>query len=282
MATLCRLTLRHRRLATGCLTAHRLPCLLPWGGRLAIHTTPQKPSKLRRCHSLVHTAAADSHPHPPPHHGAGSMPAAPPAEAKRRCAAAGWAWAAGLGLGAAAVAWALRRRAGSSNCVAPAQPTSSLDQLYAGLRSLVDAGRFVGMDIGGSLAKVVFFEPDASSEVVLRCRCEGSAVQCLRDRSAFRTRFTTPHLHSEGSRAHLDAAKRVSSFIRKSKTYGATGECIGAGEGRLLAVQCAIHHCFLALPQAFAMTSCPSGRRRWEAPFTLCGLKHSEWRARWT
>lgn len=69
--------------------------------------------------------------------------------------------------------WGLRRRATrqAAQVARGEEGQASLAQLYRSLRNLVDAGRFVGMDIGGSLAKVVFFEPDLHSHVMREARC---------------------------------------------------------------------------------------------------------------
>jgi hypothetical protein len=91
--------------------------------------------------------------------------------------------------------------------IRPGLSEASLRLLQQGQRKLLskllDVGGFFGIDIGGSLTKVVFFLPDANlMEKMLR-----------RAKPA----------HAAVWRSKLNSVNLIAQFIQSSTTYGATG-----------------------------------------------------------
>ena len=149
---------------------------------------------------------------------------------------------------AAAVAWALRRR--NSPCTAQ-QPKLTNARVFD------DVGGYIGLDIGGSLAKLVYFEPDESSQAA-------SEYDKAKVSSGFRS---SP---SSCRRGHLQSAQRISAFIRKSSTYGTTGAAMSKP---------VMNHCNDARnqPQVLETRNFSSIPGKCAALSTSCALKQPAW-----
>jgi hypothetical protein len=112
-------------------------------------------------------------------------------------------------LGAAVTAYVLSLRARAHPVLKPGAPESVQRLLLHGRRKLLtnlfDVGGFLGIDIGGSLTKLVFFSPD--SDLVDRM---------LR-------RAPEQHVEASGWRSKLSAVRQVEAFMLSTVSYGGTG-----------------------------------------------------------
>jgi hypothetical protein len=115
---------------------------------------------------------------------------------------------AGAAAAAGALAWVLHvRKTARPQRGAPAGEASSARLFALGKRvvlsRLLDVGGFFGVDIGGSLTKLVFFMPDADMEPrVLRKAAPSDAASW---------------------HAKLASIKKIHAFVMSTDTYGRTG-----------------------------------------------------------
>jgi len=112
-------------------------------------------------------------------------------------------------VGAAVTVYVLGLRARAHPVIKPGAPESVQRMLLHGRRKLLtnlfDVGGFLGIDIGGSLTKLVFFSPDAD----------------LVDRMLRRS--PEEHVEASGWRSKLAAVRQVEAFMLSTVSYGGTG-----------------------------------------------------------
>jgi len=111
--------------------------------------------------------------------------------------------------GMAATTWALHVRRRARPALRPGVSDAVIRLLQRGRRKLLsnvlDAGGFFGVDIGGSLTKMVFFLPDA--ELVDRMVERGPAE----------------HVKAGHWRDKVQALRDVAAFMLSTDSYGGTG-----------------------------------------------------------
>ena len=143
----------------------------------------------------------------------------PPAPASASFALAGGA--AAVALWALTVYRALQRRAAKREGATVARAEPRLDG--AAGRHVAPIGEYFGMDIGGTLTKIVFFSPDSEDVVGLRGEAGGALEAGVAGEpldAAPRPESPSESYIAARRRASLDA---VAAFLSRSRTYGATG-----------------------------------------------------------